>query len=79
MKEPSRTSDLGDQAEADLTNGAGPAVVGAARDSQSPGRAAAQAGRGGDDRAQQTNIDVSRAARDGIYEQLQRTLSPSSN
>jgi hypothetical protein len=36
-----KTSDLGDEAEVDLTNGAGPAAVGAERDFQSPVRAEA--------------------------------------
>ena len=52
MKARSRISDLGDEAEVDLTNGAGPAVVGAGRDFPSPVRAEAQADRGIVDRAQ---------------------------
>ena len=52
VKGRSRTSDLGDEAEVNLTNDAGPAGVGAGRDFPSPVRAEAQADRGVVDRQQ---------------------------
>ena len=56
MKGRSRTSDHGDEAEVDLTNDAGPAVVGAGRDFPSPVQAEAQADRGVVDRGREDKL-----------------------
>ena len=79
MKRRSRTSDLGDEAEVDLTNDAEPAVVGAGQDFLSPVQAEAQADRGIVDRAQRGQTLMRREQPEmESMEQLQRTLGRSS-